>query len=191
MNKNDKNPEEDIVLEHDSDLDDSVVAEENQIETIKKLREKLKNTEAEKQEYLSGWQRTKADFINLRKQDESDKQRILKFAKEELIVDLIPIIDSFDSAFANKESWLEVSEEWRRGMESLYQKLLNALASHGVTKESPLNEVFDPNKHEAMQTVPVTKKEKDNIIVSVLRPGYIYKEKIIRPAKVSVGEYKG
>ncbi len=182
---------EDIFLDTINGLDDSVVAEENQINTIKKLREKLKATELEKQEYLSGWQRAKADFVNLRKQDEEDKQRTLKFAKESLILDIIPTLDSFELAFGNKDSWEKVDKEWRQGMESLYQKLTNTLNYHGVSKNDSVGKKFDPNRHEAMQTVAVNEKEKDNVVISVLQAGYELEGKVIRPARVVVGEYRG
>jgi molecular chaperone GrpE (heat shock protein) len=65
-------------------LDDSVVAEENAADAVKKLREKLKKSEAERMEYLTGWQRAKADLINARKRDEADRVEFMKFANERL-----------------------------------------------------------------------------------------------------------
>lgn len=81
----------------DANLDDSVVAEESSVDTIKKLREKLKKSEVERLEYLTGWQRAKADLINARKRDEADHKEFIKFANERLIDGLI--------RFSTASSW--------------------------------------------------------------------------------------
>ena len=95
---------EDITDTNTDDLDESVVADESATETIKKLREKLKTTEKERMEYLTGWQRAKADLINARKRDEEDRKEFIKFANERLIEGIIPVLESFEMAMGNKES---------------------------------------------------------------------------------------
>lgn len=97
------NGADDIVFDEDSELGDNQV--------VKKLREKLKTAVEEKQTYLDGWQRDKAEFMNARKRDEEAKQDFLKFAKLNVIEDILPVIDSFDMAMANKASWESVSAE--------------------------------------------------------------------------------
>ena len=76
------------------DLDDSVVAEEHANESISKLKGKLKDAEAKAKEYLDGWQRSQADFVNLRKRDEEAKVEFLKFATADLVSQLVPVLDS-------------------------------------------------------------------------------------------------
>ena len=105
------------------DLDDSVVAEESQKDTIAKLREKIKQLEATKQEYLTGWQRDKADFINARKRDEADRREFMKFANEQLIFDIIPVLEHWDLAMSHKESWEKADKNWRVGVESIFNQL--------------------------------------------------------------------
>jgi molecular chaperone GrpE len=182
-----KDENDDIILDTDSDLDDSVVADEHQGDTIKKLRENLKKAEAEAKEYLLGWQRAKADFINIRKRDEEAKQEFVKFSKEEIVSDLIPVLDSFDLAFRNKESWEMLPKDWRTGMESIYNQLLSALSSHGVQKIIPTGEKFDPKLHEAVEMVPVSDDEEDGKILEVTQPGYSLVGKEVRSPKVKVG----
>ncbi len=186
MKKNDDNSD-DVILDTDSDLDDSVVAETHQGDTIKKLREKLKKAEAEAKEYLDGWQRAKADFINIRKRDEEAKQEFVKFSKEEIVSDLIPVLDSFDLAFRNKEAWQSLPKDWRMGMESIYNQLLSALSSHGVQKMIPDGEKFDPKLHEAVEMVPVSDENEDGKILEVIQPGYSLAGKEVRAPKVKVG----
>jgi molecular chaperone GrpE len=190
MKEENEEQEADIVLDSESDLDDSVIAEEHQGDTIKKLKEKLKVCEAERSEYLTGWQRTKADFVNLRKKDEELKSDFIKFAKEGVLSDLIPVLDSFDLAMQNTSVWEKVDKDWRQGIESIYTQLQSIMTTHGIAKISPLGETFDPAFHEAVQTIPVEDKAKDNIVVTVLQAGYSLGGKSIRPAKVAVGHYE-
>lgn len=192
MNINEENQEkiDDVSIETDESLDDSVVAEENMVETIKKLREKLKKSDAEKTEYLTGWQRTKADMVNARKRDEEERKDFIKFANERLIEDLIPTLESFDMAIGNKEAWEKVDKNWRMGVEYIYSQLKKALADNGLEEINPLNEKFDHNKHEAASYEPVTEEKNDQTIIGVAQKGYKINGKILRPAKVRVGEYK-
>lgn len=184
-----KNDKDDITIDSNSDIDDSVVAEESLQETVKKLREKLKKVEAEKQEYLDGWQRAKADFVNIRKRDEDAKQEFLKFSKEEIVRDVIPVLDSFELAFRDKKVWEGLPKDWRTGVESIYNQLLAILTNHGVKKVVPVGEVFDPKQHEAVNVVRVDDKNGDEKIIDVLQAGYSLFGKEIRSAKVVVGKY--
>ena len=171
--------EDDIVVE---DLEDS----DNN--TVKKLRDKLKKCVEEKQEYLDGWQRSKADFVNARKKDEEMRSGLISFAKEGLILDLLTSVDNFDMAFANKEVWESVDKNWRIGIEHIHSQLLKTLEEHGLEQFDPTGEQFDHNRHDSVETVVVDKKEEDHKVVEVIQKGYILGGKIIRPAKVKVGQ---
>ena len=197
MNKNDENqsdivPEtEDVSTQDDSDtLDDSVVAEDNAVEAVKKLKEKLKISEKERMEYLTGWQRAKADLVNARKRDEADRQEFMKFANERLIDGLLPVLESFDMAMGNKDAWEKVDKNWRVGVEYIYTQLKKVLADSGLVEINPLGEKFDINRDEATEYVPVTDESDDHKIVAVLQKGYILNGRPMRPPKVKVGEWK-
>ncbi len=180
--------QDEITIDHDDEnLDDSVVVDEHQGDTIKKLKEKLKVSEAQSKEYLDGWQRAKADFINIRKRDEEAKLEFLKYAKEETMLDIIPVLDSFDLAFLNKKAWEELPKDWRIGIESIYNQLISVLEAHGVKKIVPMGETYDPKLHEAVESLPVSEKEKDGVVLEVLQAGYTLAGKEVRPAKVKVG----
>jgi len=176
--------ESDVEFE-DSDEEGTVHSKD----TIKKLREKLKTTEAEKMEYLTGWQRAKADFINLRKKDEEVKGEFMKFANEGFITDILPVLDSFDLAIKNKTVWESLPEDWRKGMESIYTQLVTILGNHGVTKLDLLGKHFDPSNAEAVSMQKVDTKDADQTVVSVLQSGFSMSGRTIRTAKVIVGEY--
>lgn len=181
---------DDVTIESDESLDDSVIAEENMAETIKKLREKLKKAEAEKTEYLTGWQRTKADMVNARKRDEEERKDFMKFANERLIEDLLPVLESFDMAMSNKEAWEKADKNWRVGVEYIYSQLKKTLTDNGLEESNPLNEKFDHAKHEATAYEPVTDEKLDHMIIAVIQKGYSLNGKILKVPKVKVGEWK-
>src|SRR3989339_1601985 len=175
-------------IEKDENLDDSVVAEEAAAETIKKLREKLKTTQKERDEYLAGWQRAKADLINARQRDEADKKEFIRFANERLIDGLIPVLDSFELAFNNKESWEKADKNWRAGVEFIYHQLKKALTDAGLEEINPLGEKFNSNRDEAAEYLPVESESDEHKILAVLQKGYSLYGRPMRPPKVRVGE---
>ena len=138
----------------------------------------------EKDEYLAGWKKARADLVNLRKQDEENIKSIRSFATQNIITDIIPTLDSFDMAFSNKKAWENVSEEWRVGVEYIYNQLWSTLESHGLKRIDSVDVTFDPARHEAVENVP----GKDNMIVEIVQKGYELNKKIIRVAKVKVGK---
>jgi len=185
-----KNQADDVIIESDDTLDDSVIAEENMAETIKKLRAKLKKSQADAQEYLTGWQRAKADFVNARKRDEEERKEFIKFSNERLIESLIPVLESFDLAMGNKEVWEKVDKNWRVGVEYIYSQLKKTLNESGLEEISPVGEKFDPARDEAAEYVPVTDEKQDHVILGVIQKGYSLNKKQMRPPKVKVGEFK-
>lgn len=179
--------------QHNEDTEEDVVfddIEENSDNAIKKLQEKLKECIKEKQEYLDGWQRAKADFANARKKDEAARAELVSFAKEGLILDIITTIDNFNMAFANKDAWESVDKNWRVGMEHIHCQLLKTLEENGLEQFAPLGEEFNPMRHDSVESVITDKKEDDHKIIEVIQKGYVLNGKIIRPAKVKVGEFK-
>ncbi|MEK7194125.1 MAG: nucleotide exchange factor GrpE [Patescibacteria group bacterium] len=171
---------DDIQIDTEADLDDSVVAEEHQGDAVKKLREKLKLAEEKAKEYLDQLQRAKADFVNMRKRDEDAKQEFVKFAKSDVLSELMPILDSFNLAMSHGE----------KGVEPIYKQFIQILKQHELEEVNPLHEMFDPKHHEAIGFVPTENSEEDNQILEVLSKGYILSGKTLRPAKVRIGEYK-
>ncbi|KKP81230.1 MAG: Protein GrpE [Parcubacteria group bacterium GW2011_GWB1_35_5] len=164
--------------------------ESNPAFLVKKLRQKIKELEEKNQEYLIGWQKERADSVNLRKRLDEEKKEYAKFAKEDISTELISVLDSFDSAFKNKEAWEKVDENWRQGVEYIHSQLINVLANHGVSIISPLGEMFEPQRDEAVENVKVEDEEEDGKIVEVVSNGYSLQDKIIRAPKVKVAEYK-
>lgn len=157
--------------------EEEIVFDEGEGLVLKKLRERLKKAVTEKQEYLDGWQRSKADFVNYKKDEEKRRGEIVKFVREDVITEILPILDSFNMA---KESPI-----WQDGIEQIFKQFISVLKKNGLKEIDPLNEDFDPNFHEAVETV---EGEENGKIVEVLQKGYLLNNKIIRPAKVKVSK---
>jgi len=154
---------------------------------LKKLREELNKCQAEKQEYLAGWQRAKADYINLKKESDKEKQEIGAFAKSSFVSEILPVLDSFHMAFGNKETWEQAPENWRKGVEYIHTQLLNILRDHGVEVIEEVRVAFNPEIHQAIGTIDTSVESEDNLVLEVVKPGYKMKEKVVRPASVKVG----
>lgn len=172
--------EKDIELDKEG-LDDSVIAEEQAQDTVKRLKEKLKEAETKAKEYLDGWQRSQADFVNLRRRDEEAKIEFIKFAKLFLIEELIPVLDSFNIALSDGHEEIE----------PIYKQFWAILSGNGLEASNPLGESFDPKYHEAIGTTQTEKLEDDHKILEVVQKGYILSGKVIRPAKVKIGINNG
>lgn len=173
-------------------VEDIIFEEEGETpkDTVKQLREKLKTCQKERQEFLDGWQRAQADVQNTKRQAQEEKDAFSKYAKEGVIHDILPVIDSFDFAFANKQQWEEVSENWRKGVEYIYTQLKETLAQHGVQEINPVGEVFDPKIHDSAETIETEDESKDNTVAEIVQKGYQLHDKIIRPARVKVYTFK-
>ena len=157
---------------------------------LKKIKEELKKCQAEKHEYLDGWQRSKADYINLKKRSQEEKTRIIEYGNEGIVNELLSVVDNFEMAFKDKESWNSAPENWRIGIEFIYNQLIKTLENNGVKEVGEIGSEFNPEIHNSIETIEVAEKEKDGIVMEVLQKGYSLKEKNIRPASVKVGQFK-
>ena len=179
-------PDDSEVLEFEFNED----GEEDLKKTLKKFRADLKQAKKEKEEYLIGWQKERAEFANYRKGEDDRKAMFSESMRERILTKFLSVIDSFNMAFANKEAWEKVDENWRQGVEYIHSQLINVLANHGVSIISPLGEMFEPQRDEAVENVKVEDEEEDGKIVEVVSNGYSLQDKIIRAPKVKVAEYK-
>ncbi len=190
LEKNDTEDVVEIKIEADEDLDDSVVAEENMTETIKKLRAQIKTLTAEKQEYLTLSQRMKADYLNYKKEQEERQKEFVKYAKEGLIADLLPILGTFNIALGNKEQWEKVDPAWRSGVEFIFNQFRAVLETNGLKEINPIGQEFDPNRDDAVEQVKVETEKQNNRVVEVIQRGYELSGKVIQAPKVKVGHFE-
>lgn len=174
---------------------DEVVAEENQKDIIKSLRDKLKTAEADKRAAQEDLQRNRADFLNARKRLEDERKRDRERSIISHVEELIPLCDSFEMAMSNKEAWEKIDATWRKGVEGIAAQLQGLLTSYKVQTLSPLGATFNPSEHEALSTTPVTDQAAHDTVMIVIQKGYVLEKsdgtlELIRPARVIIGNFE-
>lgn len=177
---NDDEVKDDVDFEPEDELGEAGAA----LAKLKKLRGELKEAQTKRDEYLAGWQRSKADYVNAKREALAAAERATSREKESFIEDLLPVLDSFDMA-ASSEAWQSMDPEWRSGIGHIQNQLLDALDKHGVKRFGKTGDKFDPRQHDAAQEVDDGDGE-SHTILKVLRHGYRSGERIIRPAHVIV-----
>jgi molecular chaperone GrpE len=149
----------------------------------------LSETEQERDEYLELAQRTKADFENYRKRMAAEVQAAAARGKGELAEGMIGVIDNLERALVavgiDPAAEAAPSEPLAEGFFLTYRELCGVLARTGIESFDPAGERFDPNRHEALQKVPVDGTE-PGIVVETMQKGYRLGEQLIRPARVVV-----
>ena len=191
-----KNKETMINTEDSSDVEEDVVefefnedGEEDLKKTLKKLRADLKVCKKEKEEYLIGWQKERADFANYKKQEEERKSNFSESLRERILTRFFTVVDSFNMAFQNKEAWEKVDEGWRKGVEYIFSQLNTIFEEYGVKAIGEVGENFDHNIHDSVEMVNTDNKEQDHKIAEVIQKGYKLGDRVIRAVRVKVFEY--
>ncbi len=177
-----ENEGEDVVFEESTE-EGEVLSAGNK---VKKLQEQIKELQKEKQEYLDGWQRARADYANLQKSTDEDRKRMRTVIEENFISELLPTVDSFLMAMSNKEAWDKVEPAWRTGVEYIYGQLMSTLESHDLKIFGEVGDKFDPLKHEGVSEEVTDDKSKDHTLAKVQQKGFILGDFILRPARVTV-----
>ncbi len=127
--------------------------------------------------------RVTAEMVNSLRRKDEEVSRMLKYANESLILDILPIVDNFERALS---SFKEESNE-KKGIVMIYNSLINTLEKFEVKEIDAQGKEFDPSYHQAvMQEEDKTKES--NVIIEVMQKGYTYKDKVIRPAMVKVNK---
>lgn len=144
----------------------------------------IANLKKQNEEYLEGWQRSQADYSNLKRRVEEDISRIAKFASADLITKLLPVMDNFRRA-ANHVPEEIKNENWVQGVQQVEKQLDEILLSEGLKKIDILGKEFNPEEAEAIGFED-NKKFKDGEVVEVLEDGYLLNGKVVRTAKVKI-----
>lgn len=150
---------------------------------VAKQKSEIEKLRAEKQEYLDGWQRAKADYVNALKRFEMEKLQAIELGKVVALRNFIPVMDSLERA----ETAGEVPESFK----GIAKQLHDATKTLGLTKFGAVGEGFDPNLHEALGQDTTEDQAKDDTVTAVLETGWKSKEVVVRPAKVRVASYQG
>lgn len=182
------------------EMDDDVVIEpegraegagEQELEAVEsrmdakheKLRKELAACRKEKQEYLDGWQRAKADYVNALKRFDEEKQAAVALGSLAAAGAFLPVLDSLERA---KQAG-DIPEGWS----GITKQLEDAASSLGLVRFGETGEPFDPALHEALGQDTAESQDADETVTAVLESGWKLGGRVIRPAKVRVAHFEG
>ncbi len=159
--------------------------EKNKKEDLKLISEEFQRCKQEREEYLEGWKRARADFLNYKKEEKERIERTAKIESENLINDILPIFESF------KEGLKTIKDEpVICGVNCIKEQLEAILKRHGLEKiDAEPGMLFDPLMHEAVGEIDSEKPA--GRIHETIVPGYKFYDKIIKPVRVLISKEKG
>jgi len=168
--------EESKELEQDTKLNEEMLKLEDEINTLtdekKALEEKVK---------LVG-----AELINYRRRKDEETEGLLKYANQNIITEILPIIDTFEKVI-NKDNVSDELKNYLVGFKMIHKNLCDILKKYGVEEINRVGEVFDPNLEQALLVENDPTKE-DDVVLEVLLKGYKLKDRVIRPASVKINQ---
>jgi molecular chaperone GrpE len=150
------------------------------------LAAQLAAAEKQAKDYLEGWQRERSDFANYKRRVERESKDSLQNAQVQVLTKILPIIDDFERAMANTPAELK-ENPWLNGVGMVHRKLVKLLEENNVAIIDPVGEVFDPSRHEAVGTDESGEVESGHV-AATLQKGYLYGERVLRPALVRVAK---
>ncbi len=155
-------------------------------EDVGELKQALAEEKGKAESYLANWQRAQADFINYKRRSEQEREEISKFANSALMLNLLPVLDDLERAFASIPDHL-TKVSWVDGVRLIEHKLRASLEMQGLSPIKAVGEPFDPHLHEALRQ----DKGKEGIVIEEVQKGYKFHDRVIRPSRVVVGNGEG
>jgi molecular chaperone GrpE len=156
------------------------------IEEVESMRVKLDEMQSKVDEYLDGWQRSRAEFTNYKKRVEREQAQAYQTAAGNILKRFLDIMDDLDRALKNRPQEKD-GAEWAAGIELVYRKFLNVLEAEGVKTIDAEGKAFDPNLHEA-----ISHEECEGVpegqVIEVVKQGYLHGERVLHPAVVRVAK---
>lgn len=176
MDDKKENEEMEIVADEDSDNGDI-------LGKLKRKKEDLKKCLEEKKEYLDGWQRTKADHINYKKEEGKRFEDMARFVTSGLIQDILPVLDSFDLAIGH-----DLPSGVEKGVLLIRSQFMDILKKRGLEVMNTDGQKFNPAYHEGLGEVESDQEE--GMIVVEIQKGYLLRGQVLRPARVKISVKK-
>lgn len=169
--------------EEKEDLREEMTNEEQE---VTRLKEELTLAQEDVKDLTDKYLRSLADLDNQRKRTIKEKEETLKYANERLILEILPVLDNFERAIeAGEDS--DNTKKLLDGVKLIFRQLSDVLQKEGVRSFDSVGEKFDPYKHEAFLAIE-SKEHEPSTILEEIEKGYILKDKVIRPAKVTVSK---
>ncbi len=167
-------------------------------DTKKEVREDKKNNDKKSkkidfkelsEELEHKYKRALADYQNLVKQTAEEKASLVKYANEQLILEIIPIYDNLKTAIDFSDEAIQ-GNGWAEGIKYVIKQFKEVLENNGVREIETIGQKFDHNRMEAAESKETNDKQKDDIVAKELKSGYEMNGKVISPARVVVYKYK-
>jgi molecular chaperone GrpE len=151
-----------------------------------KLRQQAEELQKEKDELFGKLQRVSADYINFQKRTHKQVEDTIAYEKEKIIKTLLPALDNFEHTLQNAAS-AESTDVLLKGIQIIYDQILDILKSHGVEHIDALGAKFDPALHEAVSQ-KVESEKQDNIVLEEFQKGYKLNGRVVRPSRVIINK---
>lgn len=145
----------------------------------------LEVKQKELDEMTDRYYRLQAELANMRKRNQRDREDLLRYKSQSLAKELLPAYDNIERAL-NIEVDTEAGNNLKKGIEMVFNSLLEAFKKEGIEIVDPLGEPFDPNFHEAYTQVPANEGQESNEVSQVFEKGFKLHDRVLRAAKVSV-----
>ncbi|MGL4853103.1 MAG: nucleotide exchange factor GrpE [Phocaeicola sp.] len=183
------NPEATTTEETTEACENEATAAEEAIELTPEevMANQVAAAQAETEEWKDKYLRLSAEFDNYRKRTLKEKAELIKNAGEKTITAILPVLDDFERALQNMET-AENVEALKEGLDLICSKFAKTLAQQGLAKMETAEQPFDTDFHEAIALVPAPSDAEKGQILDCVQTGYLLNEKVIRHAKVVVGQ---
>lgn len=156
---------------------------------VEQLKQQAEAKDKQLREYIAAYKSKTAETDEIRVRLQKENENRLEQIKADFFKKLIPIIDNFKRAIDSAQSSGDY-ESLKQGIEMTYSQLLSTLKESGVETISTSGRKFNPQTDEAFMTEDTTDPDKDNDVVEELEPGYLFKNKLLKPAKIKVAKLK-
>lgn len=185
MSSNEEKQQDAPVDEQVQDIEAELEAEEAALdEAGGELEDQIKQAQDKAEENWELLLRTRAEMENLRRRTQKDLENAHKYGIEKFVAELVPVMDSMELGLAVEEASVE---SLREGMELTQKMILQMFEKFNIVMIDPLNEVFDPERHQAMSMQPTDEVE-PNTVIAVMQKGYVLNDRLVRPAMVMVSK---
>ena len=171
--------------EQDPQVNETQEATQAAADSLPSLEEQLKIAEQKAAESQDAWLRAKAEGENIRRRAQEDIAKAGKFAVERFANELVAVKDSLEAALASDK---QTAEDLKAGVELTLKQLSSAFEKSALLEINPLDDKFDPHKHQAISQLEADGEP--NRVITVLQKGYALHDRVIRPALVIVSKEK-
>lgn len=153
---------------------------------IEQLQKELEETQKQRDEYLAGWQRAKADFLNYKKEEAARAKELEEYRLAALLRDMLPVIDNLERAEQELTEDMQASSA-AKGFLQIGKQLKDFLKHQGAEEFEAQGTMFDSALHEAIEEEEAEGKPPGTVL-AVLEKGYMFRGKLLRPAKVNIAK---